>query len=222
MGLPYAVARYYGERRFAVLFTILLIAIAGHAFVGAILPVANPLDWLLGFALLAVVFSAPPGWPRRILGVLATGAVAARLTHSLVAHPAPFVVAQSLFGVACLLASGVSVHRALAAGPVDGERIFAALDAYLLVGMAFGIGYWLLDAALPGAFAVGHGETLTSARAIYFSFVTQATLGYGDIVPLREQAQGLAVVQGVGGQMYLAVLIARLVTLYETPGGKGG
>ena len=56
---------------------------------------------------------------------------------------------------------------------------------------------------------------LTPQRAIYFSFVTQATLGYGDIAPLGEQVQGLAVAQGVGGQMYLVVLVARLVSLYS-------
>ena len=49
---------------------------------------------------------------------------------------------------------------------------------------------------------------------MYFSFVTLATLGYGDIVPRTEVAQGLAIVEGVGGQLFLAVLIARLVSLY--------
>jgi voltage-gated potassium channel Kch len=49
---------------------------------------------------------------------------------------------------------------------------------------------------------------------MYFSFVTLATLGYGDIVPRSDIARGLAIVEGVGGQLFLAVLIARLVSLY--------
>ena len=54
-------------------------------------------------------------------------------------------------------------------------------------------------------------------RAVYFSFVTIATLGYGDIVPKSEVTQGMAVLQAVGGQMYLAVLVARMVSLYTRP-----
>ena len=58
--------------------------------------------------------------------------------------------------------------------------------------------------------------------AIYFSFVTLATLGYGDIVPRTDVARGLAIVEGVGGQLSLAVMVARLVSLYGRgePGGK--
>ena len=50
---------------------------------------------------------------------------------------------------------------------------------------------------------------------MYFSFVTLATLGYGDIVPRTDVARGLAIVEGVGGQLFLAVLVARLVSLYS-------
>jgi hypothetical protein len=66
--------------------------------------------------LVAVVFSAPRGRLRWLLGALAVGCVAARLTQGLLAHPAPPLVSQSLLAVACALAAGVAVHRALAAG----------------------------------------------------------------------------------------------------------
>ena len=48
----------------------------------------------------------------------------------------------------------------------------------------------------------------------YYSFVTMTTLGYGDIVPVSSAARGLATLQAVVGQLYLAVLVARLVGLY--------
>ena len=57
--------------------------------------------------------------------------------------------------------------------------------------------------------------------AIYFSFVTLATLGYGDIVPRTDVARGFAIVEGVGGQLFLAVLIARLVSLYARKKAAG-
>lgn len=200
------------EHRFTALFVVLMITISGHALVGGLLPVANPLEWLLALSLVAVVLTVRRGRLRWILYAATVGFVAARLAQPMLDHPAPTVVSQSLFAFACLLTAGVAVRRALGAGPVDGEKIFAALDAYLLVGIAFGVGYWMAETALPGSFS--SAEALTAPRAIYFSFVTQATLGYGDIVPFSEQAQGVVVAQGMGGQMYLAVLIARLVSLY--------
>jgi hypothetical protein len=50
---------------------------------------------------------------------------------------------------------------------------------------------------------------------MYFSFVTIASLGYGDIVPLSAPARSVAVLEALSGQMYLAVLVARLVSLYS-------
>jgi hypothetical protein len=205
----------YARHRFAVLFATLLLAIAGHAPMTRLLPDANPLEWLLALSLLAVVLSVRHGRLRRVLDGLALGFVAARLAQPLLDHSAPLHVAQGLFALACVIAAGVAVRRASAAGRVDAEHIFAALDAYMLAGIAFGIGYWLIEAALPGSFTAGAGGAFTVPRAIYFSFVTQATLGYGDIVPLGDEAQGVAVVQAVGGQIYLAVLVARLVSLYS-------
>jgi len=68
---------------------------------------------------------------------------------------------------------------------------------------------------LPGTFTVTGPFSQTSA--IYFSFVTLATLGYGDIAPRGDIARGLAIIEGIGGQLFLAVLVARLVSLYSTP-----
>ena len=215
MGLARSLARGYLDHRFTVLFLVLLLAIAGHAPIGRLVPEANPLEWLLGLSLAAVVLSAWRGGLRWILGALALGFVGARLLDPLIDHPAPLFVGQSAVGLACLLAAGTAVRRALAAGPVDAEHISAALDAYLLVGLAFGFGYWLLEAALPGSLSSTSGTPLTPPRAVYFSFVSQATVGYGDIVPMSEIAQGFTIVQGVGGQMYLAVLVARLVSLFS-------
>lgn len=215
MELARSLIRRYVRNRFTVLFVALAVAIAGHGLAGAVLPVANPLEWLIGIGLVAVVFSARRGWLRWLLGGLVTASVAGRLAQGLLDDPVPVFVGQLCVALACVLAAGVAIRRALASGPVDAEHICAALDAYLLVGIAFGVAYWMLEAALPGSFASVASDGLTPARAIYFSFVTQTTLGYGEITPLGEPAQGLVIAQGVGGQIYLVVLVARLVTLYS-------
>jgi voltage-gated potassium channel Kch len=95
---------------------------------------------------------------------------------------------------------------------VDAEHLYAALSAYLLAGIFFGLFYWVLEQSWPGTFAFA--GKFSRMGALYFSFVTLATLGYGDIVPRTDVARGLAIVEGVGGQLFLAVLVARLVSLY--------
>jgi hypothetical protein len=216
MGFARSLGRRYAERRFTILFVVLMLAISGHGLVESLLPVANPMEWLLALALIAVVLSVQRGRMRWLLYVVAVGLVGARLAQPMLDHTAPALLVQFLFALACLLTAGVAVHRALGAGPVDGERIFAALDVYLLVGIALGLGYWMLETSVPGSFS--SAQALTPPRAIYFSFVTQSTLGYGDIAPISEAAQGVVIAQGMGGQMYLAVLIARLVSLYAAQG----
>jgi hypothetical protein len=113
-----------------------------------------------------------------------------------------------------LLAMLVMVRFAFRTGPVDSERICAALDAYLVLGLVFGVSFWILDQLSPGSLAMAAEGPISLNRAVYFSFVTIATLGYGDIVPASDVAGGIAVVEAVIGQFYLVVLVARLVSLY--------
>jgi hypothetical protein len=54
-------------------------------------------------------------------------------------------------------------------------------------------------------------------NAFYFSFITLSTVGYGDITPLSRIARWLAAMEAMTGLLYVAVLIARLVSLYSVP-----
>ena len=110
-----------------------------------------------------------------------------------------------------LLAAAGALRFVLRAGKITSEHIFAALSAYLLAGLFFGMTYWVLELAMPGSFA-GPSD-FTRESAIYFSFVTLATLGYGDFLPKTDMMRGLVVFEVIGGQLFLAVMIARLVGL---------
>jgi voltage-gated potassium channel Kch len=111
-----------------------------------------------------------------------------------------------------MFAAAGALRFAMRAKSVDAEHLYAALSAYLLAGIFFGVFYWVVEQIEPGAFTVAGDFSRMSA--LYFSFVTLATLGYGDIVPRTDVARGLAIVEGVGGQLFLAVMVARLVSLY--------
>jgi Ion channel len=106
---------------------------------------------------------------------------------------------------------------------VTGQTISMAISAYLLLGITWGLLYILLYQLQPGAFSFGGSTTLPAAAATsdqavlpvltYFSLITLATVGYGDIAPLSLQARYLSVAEGITGQFYLAILVARLVAM---------
>jgi hypothetical protein len=84
--------------------------------------------------------------------------------------------------------------------------------------------YTLLESVHPGTFRFTVETKIAAdtaypppaflSRLVYFSFVTLSTVGYGDITPLTGPARGLAIVEGIVGQFYLAVLVARFVGLH--------
>lgn len=98
------------------------------------------------------------------------------------------------------------------------DSVCGALCGYLLVGLAFGHIYCVVDVVAPGSFKLPmdliRNPTDQSHRHFaltYFSFVTLATVGYGDITPASGAARSLAIAEAVVGQFYLAVLIAELI-----------
>ena len=132
--------------------------------------------------------------------------------------PAVFLVATLVliaFVVAHLL------HFVLSAPSVDTEVLCASISAYVMLGLIWTIAYWLVDQVTPGAFAfnttTGAKESMRGFNAFYFSFVTLSTVGYGDITPVSHVARTLAALEAMTGLLYVAVLIARLVSLYSAP-----
>jgi hypothetical protein len=99
------------------------------------------------------------------------------------------------------------------------DTILGAVVTYLLAAVAFTLVFEIVELLQPGSFsglpaeARSHRTELGSSM-LYFSFVCITTMGYGDIVPLSDIARPLAVLEGVFGQLYLAVMIARLVGLH--------
>jgi len=124
-------------------------------------------------------------------------------------------LAAALFVGLAILAACASLRFALNAERVNREQVAAALSTYLLAGHVFGVCYWQVEQLRARSFAVSGvpvaAGTLDLPTCVYFSFVTLATLGYGDIVPLTPTTPGLAVSEAIIGQLYLAVLVARLI-----------
>jgi hypothetical protein len=108
----------------------------------------------------------------------------------------------------------VTAARVFRRGPVTRQRIQGAMAMYVLLGVTWAQAYALLALGQPGAFAgaVG-GDGL--AGWTYYSFVTLTTMGYGDITPVHPLARSLAMLEALIGQLYPAILLARLVSLEQ-------
>jgi len=209
-----AIVTAYRRRRFGWLFASLLLTLGVGATVDTLASHYNPLQLLLALNLVAAIASVARESAMRLPVLLGIGFFVARILRAALGIPGLLPVSDALWAIAIVLAMLATARHALGRGAVDAERILAALDAYLLAGLVFAVGYWTVDHFWPGSFR-GTSTSLDPPHAIYFSFVTIATLGYGDIVPVSAPARGLAIVEAVSGQMYLAVLVARLVSLYS-------
>lgn len=98
---------------------------------------------------------------------------------------------------------------------VSSDTIAAALCAYLLVGLAWAMAFAILETAVPGSVSFGSRQQVEPllSRCLYFSYVTLTTLGYGDVTPRSGPAGSLAFVEALTGQLFMAVLVARLVAI---------
>jgi voltage-gated potassium channel Kch len=120
--------------------------------------------------------------------------------------------------VAVIAFASFTMRYAYKEGPVTSQRIQAAVAAYLLLTIAFALGYTLISFLIPGAFMfLDKPPTIGDLRFgyifHYFSISTITTLGYGDIVPVHPFSRTLATIEALVGQLFPAVLLARLVSL---------
>lgn len=98
---------------------------------------------------------------------------------------------------------------------VTRETISMSMSVYLLLGLSWGILYMVINIRHPEAFSFGTAPGVSEQQKfpvlVYFSLTTLATIGFGDITPLSLPARYAAVAEGIAGQFYLAILVARLV-----------
>lgn len=95
---------------------------------------------------------------------------------------------------------------------VTRETLYLAVSSYMALGFVWSIAYVVVELASRGSFTFPAASSAPAwANLYYFSFVTLTTLGYGDVVPIGSAARSLAILEAIAGQMFLGMLIARLV-----------
>lgn len=197
----------YGVAFFMVLISTLAIVASG-----------SPLDSVLTMGAAALQFIAlmltlhVSGIERR-WSLIASGVAAVAVVA---------VIALSLFGfglarlsalliwLGLMLATIAAVVRRLVTyRVVNLQLVMGLLVIYLLLGLSFALGYQISDVfSSPALLPDDEGV----AGAVYFSFVTLATLGYGDIVPGNDVSRALAIAEALIGQLYLVSIVSLAVS----------
>ena len=122
-----------------------------------------------------------------------------------------------------LLIFGSIMGYVLDRSPVTGDKIAGSISAYVLMGIIWSAVYSLFFHLQPGSFIIPEhlqSDGIIGLWSIYFSFTTLSTLGYGDITPQLHAVQSYAVMEAACGQIFLAVIVARLVALQIIHSGR--
>lgn len=102
---------------------------------------------------------------------------------------------------------------------VTADMLMAGASEYMLIGILWAWLYSIIETAYPESFSIA-GAKMDRFGFLYFSFVTLTTTGYGDVLPLSIQARSLAILEQITGQLFIAITVARLVSLYTVRGTK--
>lgn len=174
--------------------------------------------------LAATQFLAQSRRRTRAAIVIAVPMLAVTLVHQVVETDKTEIVMTIAWALFLFYVIWIALKALYADPTVTLETVLASLCVYLLLAIAWSNLYSLIEALHPGAFRVGPAGLDASnlmrvgiegsLHPTYFSLVTISTLGYGDIVPVTPAGRMLASLEAVVGQLYLAVLVARLVGLH--------
>jgi hypothetical protein len=210
--------------RFTVLLLAVLLLLVLHPFVrGGTVWVASLYDLLLALVYLGAFFVLFRSKRSRIAAlVLGIPAMAGVLSRPFVPPMPPALenVLDHAVPAVFLGYTVVIILKAILEAEVSTDSINGAFGGYLLLGIAFGHLYCLVEAVRPGSFLVQGqvanfppGEGNRHPLLTYLSLITLTSVGYGDVTPASPPARSLACLEAVAGQFYIAVVISTLIGL---------
>jgi tryptophan-rich sensory protein len=186
---------------------------------------------LLGYSLLIIFYTAvvlsgvyAVDYSKRGLMV----AVSLALLVTIATWSAPFVASQPfttatlVFIILFLLfVARTIVAHLLRSKTITGNELCGAMSVYIILGIVWAVLYILVEQVAPSSFEMKSG-TLDNGTFMYFSFSTLTTMGYGDIIPVNRFVRVATILEAMTGVLYVAILIARLVSVYTQRQFEGG
>lgn len=212
-------ARFWETDKSLSVLLVMLIAVG--LVLPPLVPDAGPgiprpfFDAVFSLLLVAGIAAVWREGPLAFRVVMLFGLLAMPLRWAALFYPSPKMAFWSVTTaiVALTVLAFVVLAKVLRPGLITSYQIQGAVAAYLLLGLVWAGVYECLALYDRSAFTGAGTGRVESAVWIYFSFVTLTTTGYGDITPVHPVARSLAVAESLAGQLYLAILISRLVAL---------
>ncbi len=206
----------------AVLAAVLLLAVAQPLAAG-LLGDEGSFDVFFSLLIAAVLFLVIEQREHRISAVSAglLSVCGIWIGHGLGGATGRAILVGSHLLAACVFAFALyQILRAIFVNQASSDAIFGAVCGYLLLGIIWALFYSAIETAWPGSFSQSvalkspyGGEAVDRNVLTYYSFITLATVGYGDVTPVAPLARTLAWIEAITGQIYLATLMAGLVGL---------
>ena len=215
--------------QFGVLLTALLLLFVGTAFLDYTATYFHPAllaglsSLLLAVTLIAAVMNVSTrsaGWKVRVIQILVGATVLSHIVSTQLDRPG-LHAAPRIMGLLCFIYTiTVVLGYLMRIKRVGADAINAAVCVFLLMGVSWALWYGLVGSFEEHAFSVSREEMQAGPGAgylpidlLYFSMVTLTTLGYGDVTPITTAARISAVLEATVGQIFMVVLVARLVGL---------
>lgn len=200
---------------FYLLASLLLIFLLFPLAHGSILEV-RLFDIMFSAILLSTIYAVSHKKQLFIIALLlALPTIAIHWSRYFVSVPFAFFAVQIMTALLFIFTGSIIVVHVFRGEEVTTNKIAGAICVYLLIGLTWGIVFALIEEFQPGSFMIGHSRMEAKVpQMMYYSFVNLTTLGYGDITPVAPYARTLSVLEAIIGQMYLVVLVARLVGLH--------
>jgi hypothetical protein len=212
--------------RFAVVLAASLLLAVAQPLTSSLLGEQSSFDVFFSLLIAAVLLLMfEQSEHRRVAMSLALAAFAGVwISHGLGGPTGRVLLVGAHLVAACFFAFALyGILRAVLVRKATIDALFGAVCGYLLLGIIWTVLYSAVETAFPGSFVVpvtgaAEGMAAPADRSVlgYYSFITLATVGYGDITPTTPLARTLAWIEAITGQFYLAVLVAGLVGLKVT------
>jgi hypothetical protein len=211
----YPIAQIIFRGRFLYLLIYILVLIAIQPLDEAIGEFGLLLDIIVSIILVSAIYAVSQKNTHTIIGILLAVPLLACMWTKQLAGIRWMQIPETIFGLAFFIFIIVIILKFIFnEDEINRDLIAGAAAVYLLLAIAWAYIYRVIEVLQPGSFAIADAQNYTYAIALYYSFVTITTLGYGDIFPVTTAAKSCAILEAIVGQLYLVITIALLVGVH--------
>ena len=201
--------------RFLNLLIYILVLIAIQPLDEAIGEFGLLLDIIITFILISAIYAISHKNKLTIIGTLLAVPLLASMWTKQLLEIRWMQIPETIFGLAFFIFIIVIILKFIFnEDEINRDLIAGAAAVYLLLAIAWAYAYRAIEVLQPGSFALADAQNVSYAVALYYSFVTITTLGYGDIFPVTTAAKSCAILEAIVGQLYLVITIALLVGVH--------